>query len=126
MLIEMTAPNFSYRDDRGELTQLVREGYKQFNIIYSKKNVARGNHYHKNNSEAFYVIMGRVRLVVNNGELEEEYEFQQGDMFLIPPNIVHSFYYTEDTWLAGMYNNGVENIDGTKDIYTGHLGTVQK
>ena len=49
MLIEILKPDFVFEDERGKLTQLVHDGYRQMNIIFSKKDVLRGNHYHKEN-----------------------------------------------------------------------------
>ena len=117
-MIQILTPNFEFSDERGKLTQLVREGFSQFNIIFSKKDVLRGNHYHKENKEAFFVISGKFELTASlNGE-EKTYIFEEGDMFLVPPFVNHSFYYLEDTLLASMYDIGVENPDGTKDIFT--------
>ena len=118
MLIEILKPNYVFVDERGSLTQLVREGFSQYNIIFSHKGVLRGNHYHKVNREAFYVITGELKLSVSRGGVKEEYVFRAGDMFLLPPYVMHSFYYTEDTWLASMYDLGVERPYGTKDIFT--------
>lgn len=36
-LLKNIKPNFCFEDERGSLVQLVREGYKQFNVIFSKK-----------------------------------------------------------------------------------------
>lgn len=117
MLLEIVEPNFKFKDQRGELVQLVRKDYKQVNVIFSLKNVLRGNHYHKINSELFYVISGKLKLHVKKEELSEEYIFSKGDMFKIPPYVLHSFYYEEDTWLVSMYDKGVELQNGEKDIY---------
>lgn len=116
MLIEEIKPNFVFKDERGSLTQLVREGYKQFNVITSKKGVVRGNHYHRHNREAFYVVSGRLKLDVRLGDQSEIHEYRTGDMFVIPPLVVHSFSYPEDTLLVSMYSEGVEEKDGGKDI----------
>lgn len=118
MLIQILEPDFCFEDARGRLVQLVHEGYKQYNVIFSKKDVERGNHYHKQNEEVFFVISGKFQLKTSDGEEEEVYEFKTGDMFLVPPHVMHSFFYEEDTWIASMYSKGVENRDGTKDIYT--------
>ncbi len=117
-MITILKPDFVFEDERGRLTQLVREGFSQFNIVCSKKGVLRGEHYHKENREAFYVISGSFRLVVKERGVKEEYVFRAGDMFLVPPNVVHSFYYLEDSVVAGLYDIGVEKADGSKDIYT--------
>ena len=117
MLIEILSPDFEFSDERGCLTQLVHQGYNQFNIIFSKKDIVRGNHYHKENREVFFVITGSFKVIAEKDFKREEYLFNAGDMFLIPPYVMHSFYYIEDTWLASMYDIGVEHSDGSKDIF---------
>ena len=47
MLIQLMQPDFIFDDERGSLRQLVHEGYSQFNIVFSKKGVFRGDHYHR-------------------------------------------------------------------------------
>lgn len=116
-MIEILTPNFMFQDDRGALIQLVRDGFKQINIIESKASCQRGGHYHKLNNEAFYIIQGRFDLIVNkNGEVKS-YQFSKGDMFLIPAYVQHNFLFQEDTILVSMYDKGVELEDGEKDIY---------
>jgi quercetin dioxygenase-like cupin family protein len=119
MLIEFIKPNFEHIDARGSLRQLVRNGWKQVNYITSAKNSFRGSHYHRFNCEAFYVISGEFRLALENhatGEKEVHY-IKSGDFFTVQPNIIHSFYYTEDSILISFYDRGVEDQDGDKDIY---------
>lgn len=117
MLIKTLKPDFIHSDDRGCLTQLVHDGFKQFNVIFSHKGVLRGNHYHKENDEAFFVISGKLTLEAEKDGEKESHVFAAGDMFLVPPYVIHSFYYDEDTWLASMYSNGVEKENGEKDIF---------
>ena len=118
MLIDIIKPDFVFSDERGSLTQLFHKGFNQINIIFSKKGIIRGNHYHRENKEAFFVICGSFELTVKRDKITEVYNFKKGDMFLVPPFVLHSFHYHEDTWLAGLYDKGVEHIDGTKDIYS--------
>lgn len=106
--------DFSFSDERGTIVQLVREGYTQFNVITSKAGVFRGGHYHKENQEAFYIIKGSLELEVE-GTI---HLFKDGDFFGIEPNDMHSFRFLADTTLVSMYSKGVENADGTKDIFT--------
>lgn len=117
-MIEILIPNFKFEDERGKLIQLVREGYKQVNVIFSKKGVIRGNHYHKINQEMFYIISGKFCLMVELGNRREEYIFQTGDMFKIKPFVKHSFEFLEDTILVSLYDKGVELSEMEKDIYT--------
>lgn len=119
-LIQTQAVDFNFQDERGTLTQLIHDGYKQVNVITSKKGVFRGGHYHKDNSEAFYIVEGNIKLEAHiiNSDIIETYFFQTGDFFVIPPFVLHSFEFCQDTILVSMYSKGVEKNDGSKDIYT--------
>lgn len=116
-MVENLQPNFVFHDERGTLTQLVREGFRQVNVITAKAGCVRGGHYHKINREAFYVVSGRFSLVLYNEDEEEKKTYVAGDMFAIPPMVAHSFLFAEDTVLVSLYDKGVELDEKTKDIY---------
>ncbi len=119
MLIDIIKPDFEYKDDRGTLTQLVRRGYSQFNVVTSNAGVFRGGHYHKLNTEAYYVIQGSCKVTARYGNEVESKIFKSGDFFRIGPYITHDFDYLEDSVLVTMYSLGVELDDVTKDSYAG-------
>lgn len=116
-MIRVLKPDFIHQDERGSLTQLTRGGYAQINVVSSVAGAERGGHYHKKNTEAFYVIDGGFTLTVSQNGVKEVYDFHAGDMFCIPPCVSHSFCFRRHTLLVSMYSQGVENEDGTKDIY---------
>lgn len=118
MLIEYLNPDFKHEDGRGKLVQLVHNGYSQVNVIHSTAGSFRGNHYHSKNNEAFYVINGCFKLLLQKlGHSNiEEYIINAGDFFVIHKEIVHSFEFISDTTLVSMYDLGVINQDGSKDI----------
>ena len=97
----------------------MRSGWNQVNFIYSKKGVKRGCHYHRMNNEAFYIISGKIQLQLESllGDEEKKIVIEKDKFFKIPLNVIHSFNFLEDTLLISMYDRGVENYDGTKDIY---------
>ena len=119
MLIEYMKPDFEFDNENGSLKQLVHDGWKQVNVIFSPSGSVRGGHYHKYNEECFYVVSGgfKLKLWIDDGELEE-YDIRQGDFFKLKPYVFHTFEYTEDTTLVSMYSNGVEMDDGEKDIWS--------
>lgn len=116
-MIKVVKPDFIFADERGSLVQLAREGFRQINYVFSIKGSFRGGHYHKENTECFYVLEGKFEILLELNEKKEVHVFQAGDMFYVFPMVVHSFTYLEDTRLIGMYDIGVERPDGTKDIY---------
>jgi dTDP-4-dehydrorhamnose 3,5-epimerase-like enzyme len=115
-VIEILKPNFEFADERGQLTQLVRSGYSQINVVRSKGGAVRGGHCHKLNKEAFYIIEGTLELTLRKDGFEEKYQFKNGDMFVIDELVFHDFHFLSDTVLVGMYNIGVELENGEKDI----------
>lgn len=119
MLIEKLNVNFKHKDDRGTLTQLIRKGYSQINVITSKGGTFRGGHYHKLNTEAYYVVQGKCRVYARYADQKQEAVFQTGDFFRIGPYISHDFDYIEDSILITMYSLGVELDDGSMDTYLG-------
>ncbi len=120
MLIEYINPNFEFEDNRGKLVQLVRGGWNQVNYIYSKKNAIRGKHFHKFNNELFFIISGKVELILESkkNNQHEKYILGKNSFFKIASNIIHSFVFIEDTMIISMYDCGVEINNGDKDIYS--------
>lgn len=117
MLVSILQPEFDLANAKGRLTQLVSGGWNQYNVIISPKGCVRGGHYHKLNKEAFYLIKGKLRLILEMDGVKEDYIFQECDMFLISPYQNHTFEYLEETILVSMYDKGVELGGGKMDIY---------
>lgn len=118
MLIQWLKPDFTFENESGCLRQLVHDGWKQINVITSHAGSARGGHYHKFNTEAFYVVQGSFTLTLWKDRQREEYEIKAGEMFALPPYVFHTFAYREDTTLVSMYSLGVELSETEKDIWT--------
>lgn len=118
-LLERINLDFSHVDSRGELHQLVHEGYEQVNVLFTRAGVERGGHYHKRAVECFFVISGAVEVTAWLGDERECERYGKGDFFRINPPAVHSMSFTEDCTMVAMYDKAVENPDGTKDIYPG-------
>ena len=117
-LIKILNPDFVLDNERGLLVQLVHDGWKQVNAVFSPKGSVRGGHYHKFNEEAFYILSGAFSLTVWKDKEKQVIEFHAGEMFQINRFVYHTFEYLEDTWLVSMYSRGVELDDKTKDIWT--------
>ena len=117
MLIQFLKPDFEHTDERGKLVQLVHDGWKQVNVIESKAGQIRGNHYHKVNREAFYVVKGNFNLKLERNGVTENYRIEEKMMFQIEPYTLHTFEFKQDSILLGLYDVGVEKGNGEKDIY---------
>ncbi len=120
-LYKRITADFRFADDRGMLTQLVHDGYKQVNVLESKSGTLRGSHYHQKTREAFFVISGSVQVTLSNENETETIAFSSGDFFEIEPNVRHCLYFPEDCTMVQLYSTPVENEQGIKDILTDNL-----
>ena len=109
--------DFQHADERGSLTQLVHDGFKQINVLHSNEGAKRGAHFHKRAVEAFYIFQGSVEVTLWNEKKREFVVFKRGDFFVIHPFILHDMYFPEECLMIQMYDVPVENEDGSKDIY---------
>ena len=114
-----------FRDKRGQLVVFLKNSdldikSKEFGQIYfvtfEKKDVVRGNHYHKGMREWFGVVSGRVKVVLIDVKTKERKEMvlngnsKKYIRLEIGPNIAHGFKslsgfvsllnYTDKEWRA--------------------------
>ena len=110
---------FVFKDNRGTLKQLFssQRGWKQVNYATSKKDVARGGHYHKMVTETFYLIHGRIKVMIKNVKTGREQSkiFETGDMFQIEPYDKHTLIALEDSEWIAVFDNIINNSDVHKD-----------
>jgi len=99
-------------DERGWLWGITQEPWiKEINYIETNADEIRGNHYHTETKEMFFIIEGKVNVTVYNIHTaeREEYVFEKGDIFIVYPYEVHTFYsITYAKWI-NMLSKPVKN-----------------
>lgn len=106
-MIEFVERYFTHEDYRGTIDGLINTGtWGEINIIFSKMNTIRGNHYHENTTELFIVLDGRIEVITqkvkNNKNIgvEERVFVIAGDVFVIEPNTNHIFNIVKNSkWI---------------------------
>lgn len=116
-MYKILSSDFDFNDNRGHLTQLVHQGYQQVNVITSKAGVVRGDHFHKNCREAFYVILGSVDVALQKEGDEQQLHFREHSFFEIEPFTIHRMFFPEDCIMVALYDVPVEMENGEKDIW---------
>lgn len=80
---------------QGDLAQLydADEGIRYLAWLELKAGTLRGNHYHLQKREFFYLIAGRVELVLEELATGErvEWHLTAGDLVFLEPGIVHTY-----------------------------------
>lgn len=61
------------------------------------------NHYHRHGHNLFYVIDGRLRIVVRRDNLEDEVTLESGQSLTVDPTLVHRFESLTDVKLIEVY-----------------------
>jgi len=118
----LVQPYFCSIDERGGMVGVFR-GYKweEINYVESIKGSVRGNHYHKETTEGFFVIDGRIKvtLVDTAKNFKKTFVAKKGDIILINPNVVHTFELLENSKWINMLSKPLS--DKAKDIHTRYV-----
>jgi quercetin dioxygenase-like cupin family protein len=105
-MIRLINNYFRHIDDRGSLIGLINEGtWEEINLITSKKDIVRGNHYHNYTLELFIILEGEIEVTVQSIEFDsmEKHLVRSGDVFIIEPMINHIFSVKKDSkWINAL------------------------
>ena len=96
-----------FEDERGSLKKVFKKGFidmdkkvEEAYVLYSHKGSVRGNHYHKINTEYFFVISGTAKVAVKNiktGYYDEmEIDYKDNIVIIVPPFTIHAFKNEND------------------------------
>ena len=112
-MIKIIKKKSSVKDSRGSLTEFNSTNFSQVNILISNKNTVRGNHYHKNLIEFFYVIEGELDLELIDLKSKELFRKRifKGDYFEITPYINHTLKFLEDSKILVGYNHKFDPLN---------------
>ncbi|HEY9284230.1 MAG TPA: cupin domain-containing protein [Pyrinomonadaceae bacterium] len=100
--MQKLSPYMTRVDERGGFWGITRERWAEVNFIETAAQQVRGNHYHKETRELFFIISGEIEVVIddlNSGE-HTEMTVGKGDVFIIEPYELHTFRTKTDAkWL---------------------------
>jgi quercetin dioxygenase-like cupin family protein len=90
----------NYADERGAIQPLVEGSFSALQIITSKKDTVRANHYHKADTHHMYVVSGVMRYYyrpVGSTEAPAFVDVKAGEMVFTPSNEEHAVHFLEDS-----------------------------
>jgi len=96
-IVSMTAP---FEDDRGFIQTLVDGGIQAVQVITSKANTVRANHYHKTDSHFMYVVKGVMKYFhrpAGDKSAPRWLLVKAGQMVFTPPMVEHAVEFIEDS-----------------------------
>jgi dTDP-4-dehydrorhamnose 3,5-epimerase-like enzyme len=96
-IIPLPAP---FEDARGKIQTLVEGGIQSVQVITSKANTVRANHYHKTDSHYMYVVTGCMKYYhrpVGETSPPTLLLVEEGQMVFTPSLVEHAVEFPEDT-----------------------------
>ncbi len=102
---------YQRKDNRGTLTQVSTDEWKQLNILEIKKGETFGGHYHKEKTELFYVIYGEVDFNIENKQGIFTEQLAKGDCLLVEPYDIHTIYAFKDSTLVEVLSHPFSKED---------------
>jgi dTDP-4-dehydrorhamnose 3,5-epimerase-like enzyme len=97
-----------YKDERGEILNLLLTSITSVARINSKKGVVRANHFHKTDWHYAYVEIGEILYFersIGSSEIPEPIIYKSGEMFFTKPMVEHAMLFTMDTVLFTFAKN---------------------
>jgi dTDP-4-dehydrorhamnose 3,5-epimerase-like enzyme len=113
-MYRLIQPYFCHNDTRGALRGIVNFGvWQELNYISSSADMVRGNHYHRETEELFFVLQGRIRVTVQRVEhgrlagIMEEFIVSEGSIFMVETMVNHVFHVLEDAQWINMLSKPI-------------------
>jgi len=90
----------AHADARGAIQPIVEGGIHSIQVITSKKDTVRANHYHKEDSHFMYVVSGAFQYYwrpAGDKAPPQSLRVPAGQMVHTPPLVEHAVHFLEDT-----------------------------
>jgi mannose-6-phosphate isomerase-like protein (cupin superfamily) len=108
--MQKLTPYFTRLDERGGFLGITQERWAEVNFIETRADQVRGNHYHKETRELFFIVSGEIEVVIDdlNSGKHSEFSFSKGDVFIIEPYEVHTFRTRTDAQWINMLSKPMD------------------
>jgi mannose-6-phosphate isomerase-like protein (cupin superfamily) len=101
-MMQKLSPYITRLDERGGFLGITQESWAEINFIETGAKQVRGNHYHKETRELFFIVSGEIEIVIDDliSGKHLEMSVSKGDIFIIEPYELHTFRTkTEAQWI---------------------------
>jgi quercetin dioxygenase-like cupin family protein len=95
----------AFEDERGAIQTLVDGGVQSVQIITSKANSVRANHYHKTDAHYMYVLKGAMKYIhrpADDTSAPSWLLVKEGQLIYTPPLVEHAVEFLEDSVLLNI------------------------
>ena len=104
------SPYTKNMDERGGFLGITRDRWAEVNFIETGAGQVRGNHFHRETVELFFIVSGEIQITiqnVNSGK-KEEFLATKGDIFIVDPMEIHTFHTLSDSQWINMLSHPLD------------------
>jgi dTDP-4-dehydrorhamnose 3,5-epimerase-like enzyme len=96
-------------DERGGFWQIAQTGWSEINFAETVADKYRGNHFHKENQELFFITEGQVEVTLRSIHEPQPQTIlvSKGEAILIEPYEFHIFYTRRQTQWIVLLSQGI-------------------
>ncbi len=97
-------------DERGGFLGITRDQWAEVNFIETSAGQVRGEHYHKETVELFFIISGEINISIEDVRTGTRNEFivAKGDIFIVDPYEMHTFRTISDSQWINMLSHPLD------------------
>ncbi|HDL52936.1 MAG TPA: cupin domain-containing protein [Proteobacteria bacterium] len=103
-------PYATFKDERGRFLGITQDPWGEVNFIETRSGHTRGNHYHKETRELFFIISGEIEVSIEDVRTgnREEFVGRKGDMFVVDIYEKHTFFTKSDSRWINMLSQPID------------------
>jgi len=108
-----------HEDERGVIADLLNKKISHVGLITTEAGAVRGNHYHKESIQYSYILSGKFEVLispVDNRKKIKKIILNEGELMIIPPNVIHRFKAIERAVMVDMISESREGANYEKDV----------
>ena len=102
---------YARTDERGSLIQINTGEWKQANYLSINKGYSFGGHYHRHKQELFYLISGKIKVIIEGTGLTHNLDIVENELFLVEPFEKHTIVAKENSVLLEMLSQPFSKED---------------
>ena len=108
--MQKISPYITRLDERGGFLGITQESWAEINFIETGAKQVRGNHYHKETRELFFIVSGEIEIVIDDliSGKHLEMSVSKGDIFIIEPYELHTFRTRTDAQWINMLSKPMD------------------
>ena len=110
-------PEPAFEDERGVIVNVLEHtAFEHLAYITCNPGAVRGNHYHPNEDQWIFMVVGRMAVRAVDIVTEETWNYmvEEGQLEYMPPGIAHAYHFPKETVFINVTPRGRRDADNNE------------